>query len=113
MASRAVDGDAIPGGKLPSENAPACIGMGHTASFEALNATLEERSRARQNERAGRHEQTIDERLAADKAALRDLPATPFEPCHKCSTKVSSMALVRYRLNDYSVPATYGFAICW
>jgi hypothetical protein len=40
---------------------------------------------------------------------LRDLPATPFEPCHKCSTKVSSMALVCHRLNDYSVPATYGF----
>ena len=28
MASRAIDGDAIPGGKLPSENAPASIGMG-------------------------------------------------------------------------------------
>ena len=81
----------------------------HAPSFEALNAALEERCRVRQAERAGRHEQTIGERLAADKAALRDLPATPFEPCHKCSTKVSSMALVRYRLNDYSVPATYGF----
>jgi transposase len=81
----------------------------HAASFEALNAMLEERCRARQNERAGRHEQTIGERLAADTTALRDLPATPFEPCHKCSTKVSSMALVRYRMNDYSVPATYGF----
>jgi hypothetical protein len=53
----------------------------HAASFEALNAMLEERCRARQNERASRHEQTIGERLAADNAALRDLPATPFEPC--------------------------------
>jgi transposase len=81
----------------------------HAASFEALNAMLEERCRARQNERAGRHEQTIGERLEADKAALRDLPATPFEPCHKYATKASSMALVRYRMNDYSVPTAYGF----
>ena len=59
------------------------------------NAMLEERCRARQNERAGRHEQTIGERLEADKAALRDLPAMPFEPCQKYATKVSSpMALV-------------------
>jgi transposase len=81
----------------------------HAASFEALNAMLEERCRARQNERAGRYEQTIGERLEADKAALRDLPATLFEPCHKYATKVSSMALVRYRMNDYSVPTAYGF----
>jgi hypothetical protein len=52
---------------------------------------LVERCRARPNERAGRHAQTIGERLVADKTALW---ATPFEPCHKCSTKVSSMALV-------------------
>jgi hypothetical protein len=38
----------------------------HAASFDALNAMLEERCRARQAERAGRHEQTIGERLVAD-----------------------------------------------
>ena len=38
----------------------------HAASFEALNAMLEERCRARQAERASRHEQTIGERLVAD-----------------------------------------------
>ncbi|HEY8006378.1 MAG TPA: IS21 family transposase [Methylocella sp.] len=81
----------------------------HAPSFEALNARLEECCRARQNEHAGRHEQTIGERLVADKAVLRDLPATPFEPCHKYATTVSSEALVRYRLNDYSVPTRYGF----
>jgi transposase len=78
-------------------------------SFEALNAALEERCRARQSERASRHAQTIGERLAADRALLRDLSAAPFEPCHKCATKVSSLSLVRYRLNDYSVPTAYGF----
>lgn len=81
----------------------------HAASIDALNAKLVEKCLARQKERAGRHERTIGERLIADRAALRELPATPFEACHKCATKVSSQALVRYRTNDYSVPTRYGF----
>ena len=83
--------------------------MPHGASFDALNAALEERCRARQAERAGRREQTMGERLVADQAVLRALPEPPFEPCDKRPGKVSSTALVRYRMNDYSVPAAYGF----
>jgi transposase len=49
----------------------------HAASFDALNAALEERCRARQAERAGRREQTIRERLVADQAVLRALPEGP------------------------------------
>jgi transposase len=79
------------------------------SSFEALNAMLEERCSARQGERAGRHAETIGERLVADVAMLRTLPAVPLEPCEKRSCRVSSMALVRYRTNDYSVPTAYGF----
>jgi transposase len=79
------------------------------ASFEELNARLAQRCRDRQGERAGRHAETIGERLAADLAALRELPAVPLEPCEKRAARVSSMALVRYRTNDYSVPTAYGF----
>lgn len=79
------------------------------ACFEELNAMLEARCRTRQGERAGRHPQTIGERLVADLDALRDLPAVPLEPCEKRAARVSSMALVRYRTNDYSVPTAYGF----
>ena len=79
------------------------------ASFEALNAMLAARCRLRQEERAGRQPGTIGERLIADQAALRDLPAVPLEPCEKRGGRVSSTALVRYRSNDYSVPTTYGF----
>ena len=79
------------------------------ASFEELNARLEQRCRDRQGERAGRHAETIGERLAADLAVLREFPAVPLEPCEKRAARVSSMALVRYRTNDYSVPTTYGF----
>lgn len=83
--------------------------MPHGASFDALNAALEERCRARQAKRAGRHEQTIGERLVADQAVLRALPEPPFEPCDKRPGKVSSTALVRYRMDDYSMPTAYGF----
>jgi hypothetical protein len=62
-------------------------------SFEALNAMLAKRCRLRQDERAGRHAQTIAERLIADLAALRDLPAVPLEPCEKRRGRVSSTAL--------------------
>ncbi|WAP70923.1 IS21 family transposase [Jiella pelagia] len=81
----------------------------HAASFDDLNAMLAERCRRRQGERAGRHNETIGERLVADLAAFKDLPATPLEPCEKRIARVSSTSLVRYRCNDYSVPTTYGF----
>ena len=35
------------------------------------------------------------------------LPAVPFDPCHMVTGRVSSMSLVRYRTNDYSVPTAY------
>jgi hypothetical protein len=79
------------------------------ASFAALNAMLEERCRARQGDHAGRHAETIGERLVADTAALRVLPAVPLEPCEKRVARVSSTALGCYRTNDYSVPTAYGF----
>ena len=81
----------------------------HAASYDAFNAELAERCRARQGERAGRHAETIGERLVVDTLALRDLPPVPLEPCEKRAGRVSSTALVRYRTNDYSVPTAYGF----
>ena len=81
----------------------------HAASFDALNARFEEQCRARQNDHAARHTDTIGERLGSDTAMLRPLPAVPLEPCEKRTARVSSTALVRYRTNDYSVPTAYGF----
>ena len=45
--------------------------------------------------------------LLADLEALRDLPAAPFEACEHMPGQVSSTALVRYRLVDYSAPAVH------
>ena len=78
-------------------------------SYEALNAMLGERCRLRQSDRAGRHAETIGERLAADLVALRGLPGVALEPCETIGARVSSTALVRYRGNDYSVPTAHGF----
>lgn len=46
--------------------------------------------------------------MKRDTAALMALPAVAFDACHKISTRVSSLSLVRYRTNDYSVPTQYG-----
>ena len=61
----------------------------HAASFDELNARLAAHCCARQGERAGRHATTIGERLLADLAVLRALPAVPLEPCEKRSGRVS------------------------
>jgi hypothetical protein len=77
-------------------------------SFEALNAYLLECCRRRMADRLRGHDQTIGERLKRDLAALQTPLPAPYDACEKVSTTVSSLSLVRYRLNDYSVPTTYG-----
>jgi len=80
----------------------------HEKSFEALNAWLEERCRRRLDDRLRRHSEMIGERLVRDRAVLQDLPPVPYEPCDRRPGRVSSLSLVRYRGNDYSVPVAYG-----
>ena len=41
------------------------------------------------------------------------LPPMPFDACDKQGTRVSSLSLVRYRSNDYSVPVAYGHQEVW
>src|SRR5215213_2610236 len=77
-------------------------------SLAALNAQLEARCRERQGARLRGHQESIGERLARDQAAMLPLPAAPYEACERRSAWVSSLSLVRYRGNDYSVPVAYG-----
>jgi transposase len=77
-------------------------------SFEALNAKLEADCLSELDRKTSGQTETIGERLQADLAAFRPLPSGGFEPCEKRTARVSSMALVRYRMSDYSVPTTYG-----
>jgi hypothetical protein len=54
------------------------------------------------------HDETIAQRLERDLVAFqRPLPPA-YDACEKVATRVSSLSLVRYRLNDCSVPTTYG-----
>ena len=47
--------------------------------------------------------------MEARAAVLLPLPLpAPYDACEKVATSVSSLSLVRYRRNDYSVPTTYG-----
>ena len=78
-------------------------------SLGALNAALLERCRARQAAVAGRHGQSIAERLAADLAAMRVLPEVPLAPCDTRPARASSTALVRHKGSDHSVPTRHGF----
>ena len=82
------------------------------ANYDVLNARLEADCRSEHTRCAGRHAETIGERLQADLALFRPLPAGGFEPCEKRTGRVSSTSLVRYRMNDYSVPSSYGFRDC-
>jgi hypothetical protein len=78
------------------------------ADFEALNARLLEDCRRRLGDRLRGHEETIGERIERDRAAFLSLPLAPYEACEKKPAQVSSLSLVRYRSNDYSVPTAYG-----
>ena len=78
------------------------------ASFDDLNAYLETRCRQRMDDRLRGHKGTIGERFTADAEQLQPLPSVPYDACDKQSTRVSSLSLVRYRGNDYSVPTQYG-----
>jgi len=47
------------------------------------------------------------ELLVEDQAAFLPLPAAPLDACRKQSTAASSLSLVRFDDNDYSVPVRY------
>jgi len=84
------------------------VPMPRAASFDALNEKLLDDCRRRLGDRLRGHDETIGERLVRDLAAFRSLPPTPYDACEKKAGRVSSLSLVRYRGNDYSVPTAYG-----
>ena len=78
------------------------------ATWEEFNAHLLIQSQKRRERKLRGHQQTIGERFEKDRERLLPLPAAPYEACDKRSTRVTSMSLVRYRTNDYSVPVEWG-----
>ncbi len=78
------------------------------ADFEALNAHLLVGCRKRLADRLRGHDGTIGERLLSDLATFQKPLPAPYDACEKKPGGVNSLSLVRYRLNDYSVPTAYG-----
>jgi len=90
-------------------------------SFDDLNAHFEAKCLARQGDKLRGHNQTIGDRLMSDLDALMGLPplgilASPipcrplvadYEACDHVSTRATSISMLRYRSNDYSVPVAY------
>ena len=77
-------------------------------SFEALNAHLERRCLERIDATLRGYSETIEQRMERDLDALMPLPSIPYDACDKQASRVSSLSLVRYRTNDYSVPVASG-----
>ena len=78
-------------------------------SFDALNAYLEQRCLERMDAQLRGHTETIGQRMERDLDALLPLPPVAYDACDKQASRVSSLSLVRYRTNDYSVPVAYGY----
>ena len=77
-------------------------------SFDALNVHLERRCLERMDAKLRGHSESIGERMERDLDALLPLPPVRYDACEKQAGRVSSLSLVRYRTNDYSVPVAYG-----
>jgi len=85
------------------------VPLPQAASFAQLNARLLDACQQRQQAVLRGHDgEAIAQRVARDHVAFLPLPGGTFEPCETIATRVSSLSLVRYHTNDYSVPTQYG-----
>ena len=76
-------------------------------NFDALNVWLEEQCLKRQDDIVRGHCESIGDRLMRDLEALMAPPPTPYDACEKVCTRATSISMVRYRNNDYSVPVAF------
>jgi len=72
-----------------------------------LNRVLEQRCREELARKVRGQNAPKGELLKEERPSFRSLPGVPFEACRKVSTTSSSMSLVRFDHNDYSVPVPY------
>ena len=84
------------------------VPLARVSSYAALNQHLLTECQQRRAKVLRGHQDTIGKRFEWDQQALLPLPGVPYEACEKQATRVSSLSLVRYRANDYSVPVEFG-----
>jgi transposase len=75
--------------------------------FTQLNAQLRQQCVDDRERRLRGQAGTKAELLQGDQAAFLSLPATAFAACQQVSTTASSLSLVRFDRNDYSVPVRW------
>jgi hypothetical protein len=75
--------------------------------LEELNIRLVELCREDMKRRLRGKNGTKAELLKEDQAVFLDLPPVPFDACRKQPSRASSLSLVRFDDNDYSVPVDY------
>jgi len=78
-------------------------------SWEALNAYLEEQCRKRLLERAAGKDKTIGQLLQEERSTFLPIPGAEFDACRTEGRRVSSLSLVQYKTNNYSVPVEYAY----
>ena len=76
-------------------------------TLEELNKKLLEMCLSDLNRRVRGRDKTKLELLKEDQARFREMPAALFDASLKVSTTASSLSLVRFDCNDYSVPTQY------
>jgi transposase len=75
--------------------------------MEALNAYLLSRCTEDLARRLRGQKATKAELLTEEQETMLHLPPAPFDACRKASTTASSLSLVRFDNNDYSVPVRW------
>ena len=77
--------------------------------LEELNERLRQQCVEDRQRRLRGQAGTKEALLQEDRQAFLALPATPFAAARKVSTTASSMSLVRFDRNDYSVPVEWAY----
>lgn len=85
------------------------VPMPSFASWDALNAYLLDKCKKRRAEKAARKDKTIGELFEEERSSFLPLPESPFDACQMFGTSVSSLSLVRFKNNDYSVWVEYAY----
>jgi hypothetical protein len=78
-------------------------------SWEELNTYLEEQCRKRLLEKATGKDKTVGELLEEERAVFLSHPTAEFDGYPKEIRRVSSLSLVRFKTNSYSVPVAYAY----
>jgi transposase len=83
------------------------------ATWEALNAYLEEQCRAEGQRRLRGMDVPIGEALAEEQAHFLPLPSRPFACCTWRPARANGFGMVTFQTNRYSVPAQHAHEALW